>query len=196
MSTPDTVSGIEFAGESFAVESALLGMDYAIKAESGGELLWAKRRFFDERDEYEFRGEDDVLVFQYVRADPVDGRTRFHLVDGESGTVLASLVQEEEGSKYRWEVRPASTDEVGARIEAQSGRLPVIQSPNARQMDITTADGRAIGQARKRLLSVRFTFDVDLPELHGVTKAATLLAVPLLYDEMQPGSEFRKMGDN
>lgn len=191
MSPPDTVSGVDFSGEAFAVRSALVGTDYVIRTAAGEDLLWAKRRFFDERKEYEFRNDDDDLVFEYVRASPVEGRTRFEFLEADTGTRLATLLQAEE-SEMRWEVRPESTGEVAAYIEGETGRLPVIQSANGRRMDVTTADGSTGGRVRTRTLSIHFTFDVDLPELHGAAKAAALLAVPLLYDEMQPGSEFER----
>lgn len=195
MTPPDTVSGVDFSGDSFVVMSALIGTDYAIKTASGEKLLSARRRFFDKRQEYEFRA-GDTLVLQYVRGDPTDGRTRFELREADSETLLATLVQEDPTAEERWEVRPASTGDVAARIVAEETGRSLLGSPRGQQMDVTTAGGEAIGEISRRLLSVHLTFDVDLSALDRVAKAATVLAVPLLYDEMQPGSEFETMGES
>ena len=195
MTPPDAVSGVDFSGDSFVVMSALIGTDYAIKTASGEKLLSARRRFFDKRQEYEFR-DGDTLVFQYVRGDPTDGRTRFELLEAETGTVLATLVQESHDSRERWTVQPGSTSDVAARIATEEMGRSLLGSPSGQQMDVTGTDGEPIGEVSRRTLSIHLTFDVELSDLDGVAKAATVLAIPLLYDEMQPGSEFETRGEN
>ena len=195
MTPPDVVSGVDFSGDSFVVMSALIGTDYAIKTSSGEKLLSARRRFFDERQEYEFR-DDDTLVLQYVRGEPTEGRTRFELREADSGAVVATLVREDPAAEERWEVRPASTGDVAARIVTEEAGRSLLGTPSGQQMNVTTAEGEPIGEVSRRTLSVHLTFDVTLPDLDGVAKAAAVLAVPLLYDEMQPGSEFETMGEN
>lgn len=181
MGQRNDIGGVDFSAESFVVQSALFGTDYAIKTAAGEKLLRAERRFFDTQNEYVYK-EDGEVVLRYDNVDEGTG-DQFQLLDVKSGTVLGTLTQAD--SRFRWELDATQGGGGRARIVSEKGRLSFLYQGRGRSMEILATDGTTAGNVERRTLSTRLTFDVDVPGLDGVTRAAAVLAVPLLFDMMK-----------
>jgi hypothetical protein len=178
------VDVLDLSGGSFVVQSPLVGTRYAIRTAAGETLLEAKRLFFDEGLTYVY---SDAAGERRVRSEDAteEGLDRFRFVAKESGQGLATLERSDEGSWYRWRLETAEGSEV--LIEGESGSIPILDPQKGRHIAIRTPDGDPVGSADRRLLSLRFTFDVEIDGVGQDLKAGVLLAIPLLYDAMQKG---------
>lgn len=183
MSVHDAVSDVGFDGDSFVVKSALVGPDYAIKTGAGKVLLHAERRFFAEGLTYEYSDESDEVRFRFEATD--GAKDRFHLVDVTTDQPLATLRRSDDDSWYRWTLE---TDETVVEIVGETGSIPIFEPQKGRHMAVRSPAGEDLGRVDRRLLSIRFTFDVELPGLDRVARAAVVLAVPLVYDAMREQS--------
>ena len=184
MGTGETTGRLDLSGDSFVIQSSLLGPDYVIKTADGTELLWTRRQFFDESTEYLYLDDADEVCFRYERRAPGS----FRLVDVRTETTLGTLEREDEDVSYRWEIRPAESDGVTARIVGEKRRVSLLRSQRGQSMSILGPDGADAGRVSRRLLAVHFTFDVEITGLDRTTKTLVLLAVTLLYDVMQESS--------
>lgn len=188
MSGDDTVGGIDFTGQSFAVKSALIGTDYVIETGTGRALLKTRRSFFDETVEYKYRDGDETVRFRYEQRQS-EG---FRFVDTRTETTLGTLQREAAESNHRWTVETVESGRTHAVIVGEKRRVSLLRSQRGRAMSVRGPDGEYLGSVGRRRLAIRFTFGVELPGLAGVPKAMVLLAVPLLYDVMQEsGSGYR-----
>lgn len=193
MGPRDVVGGVDFSGESFVVRSALVGLDYAIASASGEQLVTTERKFFAEGMKYEYKDDTDRVRFRYEPSG--EGATgQFQLVDATSEAVLATLERADPESRKRWAI---STDgALRARVASAKGRVPLLRSQPGEKMAVTGPNGESLGSVERRILAVRFTFDVELTGLTGPAKAAVLLAVPMLYDLMQERSVPWELGND
>lgn len=187
MSQQDVVGGIDFPGETFVVKSALIGTDYVVKTESGEELVWAKRSYFADDLRYVYSDEDDETLFRFERPGGEESHDRFVLVEDRSEEPLAVIERTDTDTWHQWQVSPVDKSAEQARVVGESGWIPALTSQRGRHMTVFGADDVEVGSVDRRTLAVHFMFDVELPGLSGVTKAAVLLSVPPLYDAMQEG---------
>lgn len=194
MGPRDVVGGIDFSGESFVVRSALVGLDYAVESASGEQLVTTQRKFFAKSMKYEYKDDDDRVRFRYETGGEEAAGQQFQFVDATSETTLATLERTDPESSKRWAI---STDgAVRARVESEQGRIPLLKSQPGEKMSVTGPNGESLGSVERRILAVRFTFDVELTGLTGPAKAAVLLAIPMLYDLMQERSVPWELGND
>lgn len=183
MSVQNGVSEGDFHGDEFVVKSGLIGTTYVIKMGTGEELLWARRRFFADGLTYLYSDDADELRFRYEDVTGGDNE-RFRFVEEESGQQLATLERVDEHSRYRWQLE-TERDGIRVQIVGEEGTTPVLDPQKGRHMTVTDTNGESVGSVDRRLLAIHFMFDVEFEGLDDVTKAAVLLAVPLLYDAMR-----------
>jgi uncharacterized protein YxjI len=187
MGTRDVVGGIDFSGESFVIKSGLVGVDYAIKSGTGERLLTAERKFFADSMTYVYKDDADEVRFRYGPAEDSQPGQAFDLIDATAETPLVTLSRADRESSREW-VLDAGSGNGAVHIASKSSRIPLLASQPGENMEVTDAGGEDLGSVSRRILAVHFTFDVELPGVDGVPKAATLLAVPMLYDLMQERS--------
>ncbi|MFB6150745.1 MAG: hypothetical protein ABEJ40_02960 [Haloarculaceae archaeon] len=181
MESRDVVGGVDFSGESFVVASALFGTTYSVETAAGETLLEARRTYSGEPLRYVYADDSGAERFRFEGAGG-DERGAFEFFDAESEERLATLERADEGW-YRWRLNAEPDERVA--IVGEEGRVPLLDSQRGRHMTMRAPDGETVGSVDRRILAVRFIFDVELPGLAGVAKAAALLAVPLLYDAMR-----------
>jgi uncharacterized protein YxjI len=187
MGTRDVVGGVDFSGESFVIKSGLVGVDYAIKSESGERLLTTERKFFADNMTYVYKDDADEERFRYGPAEDGPPGQAFQFVDVTGETPPVTLSRADPESSREWVIDAGSRN--GAiHVASKSSRIPLLASQPGENMEVTDAAGERLGSVSRRILAIHFTFDVELPGVEGVPKAATLLAVPMLYDLMQERS--------
>jgi hypothetical protein len=180
MTADATVNDIDFSGESFILQSAFFGTDYALKTPAGKTLLSVRRAFFDATVEYAYRDETETERFRYERSG--DDPSSYAFVDSHSDETLVVLTPSVDDPRY-WNVVDGRSGASVATIEAELSGLPFIRSRTGRRMTVTAPDGETIGTIRRRLLAFRFTFDVEITSVAPSVRAAIVLAVPLIYDK-------------
>lgn len=173
-----------FVGDSFVVRSGFVGTDYVIMTGDGQELLWTRRQYFDEETEYRYLDESDTVRYQYLKHD----EGSFRLVGGDTETVLATVERAEEPG--HWGVETSAGDRVV--LVGEKRRISLFRTQRGRTMRVLDEAGTQVGESSRRLLALRFTFDIDLAKAPESVKGPVVLAVPMLYDVMQESTtEFR-----
>lgn len=174
-----------FGGDSFVVRTDFIGTDYVIMTGDGQELFWTRRQYFDEETEYLYLDESDTVRYRYLN----DTEDTFRLVDEETGTVCATVEREEKPG--HWAVATPTGDRVVLVFEER--RVSLFHTQRGRTMRVLDEAGRQVGESSTRLLTLRFTFDVDLAGVPKPVRGPVVFAVPMLYDVVQEiTTEFRE----